>query len=69
METAPIAYVGSQAKGGIRAATAGLHRSHINAGSELHLQSAPQLKAMLDPNPLSKAKDQTCILMDPSQVH
>ena len=49
----PAAYGGSQARGGIRAATAGLHHchSHSHAGSELRLQPPPQLTAMLDPEP------------------
>ena len=34
---APTAYGGSQARGQIRAAAAGLHHSHSNSGSELHL--------------------------------
>ena len=33
----PAAYGNSQARGQIRAAVAGLHRSHSNMGSELHL--------------------------------
>ena len=32
----PVAYGGSQAKGPIRAAAAGLHPSHSNAGSLTH---------------------------------
>ena len=34
---------------GIRAAAAGLHLSHRNAGSESHLQPTPQLTATPDP--------------------
>ena len=34
---APEAYGGFQARGRIRAVAAGLHRSHSNAGSKLHL--------------------------------
>ena len=44
-----VAYRGSQARGLIRAVAASLHQSHSNVGSELHLQSAPQLMAMPDP--------------------
>ena len=33
----PAAYGGSQSRGGIRAAAAGLHHSHSNAGSEPRL--------------------------------
>ena len=43
------AYGSSQARGRIRAVAAGLHHSHVIARSELHLQSTPQLIAMLDP--------------------
>ena len=45
----PMAYGGSQARGPVGAAAAGLHQSHSNAGSELHLRPTPQLTAMLDP--------------------
>ena len=45
----PVAYGGSQARGRIRAVAAGLHQSHSNSGSELHLQPTPQLKATPDP--------------------
>ena len=45
----PTAYGGSQARGLIGAVAADLHQSHSNTGSELHLQPAPQLMAMLDP--------------------
>ena len=34
---APAAYGSSQARGGIRAAAAGLHHSHSNTGSEPRL--------------------------------
>ena len=44
-----VAYEGSQAMGGIRAAGAGLYHSHSNAGSKPHLQPIPQLTATLDP--------------------
>jgi len=47
--------------GQIRAIAASLHHSHSNARSEL--------KATSDLNLLSKARDQTRILMDPSLVH
>ena len=39
----------SQARGQIGAAAAGLHHSHSNEGSELHLLYTPQLMEMLDP--------------------
>ena len=33
----------------IGATAAGLHHSHSNVGSELHLRATPQLTVMLDP--------------------
>ena len=62
---APTAHRGSQARGPIRAVAAGLRHSHSHAGSEPHLQPTPQLTAT--PDPLSEARDRTCILMDASQ--
>ena len=41
----PAAYGGSQARGRIRPVAAGLHHSHSNTGSELHLWPTPQLTA------------------------
>jgi len=38
----------SLSRGRIVAAAAGLHHSHSNAGSELHLQPTPQLTATPD---------------------
>ena len=46
---APDAYGGSQARGRIRAAAAGLCQRHSNARSEPRLQSTPQLTATPDP--------------------
>ena len=46
---APEAYGGSQARGLTGAVAAGLHQSHSNMGSELHLQPTPQLTAAPDP--------------------
>ena len=48
------AYGGSQARGLIEATAAGLHHSHSNVGSELHLPSTPQLMAMPDPEPTER---------------
>ena len=45
----PAACGGSQARGQIGDAAAGLHQNHSNTGSELLLQPTPQLKVMLDP--------------------
>ena len=44
-----VAYGRSQARGQIRVPPAGLHHSHSNVGSELHLKPIPQLMAMPDP--------------------
>ena len=44
-----VAYGESPARGQIRAVASGLHHSHSNAGSELHLRPPPQLMAMPDP--------------------
>ena len=46
---APETYGGSQARGQIRAAAAGLRQSHSNAGSEPSLQPTSQLTATPDP--------------------
>ena len=43
------AYGGSQARGWIRAAAAGLHHGHSKARSELCLRPTLQVRAMLDP--------------------
>ena len=64
-----VAYGSSQPRGWIEAVAAGLHHSHSNARSkpvcDLHHNSW-QHQIL---NPLSEARDQTCILMDVSQVH
>ena len=46
---APTAYGGSQARGQVRSTAAGLHHSHSNAGSKLHLPPTPQLMTTPDP--------------------
>ena len=66
---APAACGSSQARGQIGAVTDSLHYSHGNAESELCVKPTPQLMASRILNLLSKAKDQTCILMDTSGVH
>ena len=62
------AYGNSQARGQIEAAGAGLHHSHSNMDSALHLRPTPQLTTKPDPSPLSEARDQTQILMDTGWV-
>ena len=66
--TASAAYGGSQARGWIRAAAAGLRCSHQDAGSQLRLRPTPQLMATPGHNPLSGSRDHTEILMDTSRV-
>ena len=44
----PAVFGGSQARGQIIAAAAGLYHSHSNARSEPNMQPAPQLVAPLD---------------------
>ena len=65
----PVAYGGSQARGLIEAVAASLHQSHSKTRSELRLRlyhSSQQCQIL---NPLSEARDWTCILMVPSQIH
>ena len=45
----PEAYGGSQVRDPTGAVATGLPHSHSNEGSELHLQSTPQLTATPDP--------------------
>ena len=61
--TTPTAYGSCQARGRIGAIAASLYHSHSNMESKPCLQPTPQLTEM-PLNPLSKAKDWTCILMD-----
>ena len=68
----PIAYGSSQARGGIGAVAAttamatqdpsgiSLHHSHSNSGSKPRLRPTPHWIL----NPLSKARNRTCFLMD-----
>ena len=51
-----VAYGDSQARGQIGAMAAGLHHSHSNTGSELHLRYTPQLMAMPDPSPTEQGQ-------------
>ena len=55
---APTAHGSSQTSGWLRATAASLHHSHSNAWSE-------QRQIL---NPMSKARDWTCVLMDTSWV-
>ena len=64
-----VAYGGSQPRVRIGAVATGLCLSYRKARSELHLQTTPQLMARWVLNPLSEAKDQTCVSMDASQIH
>ena len=64
----PTAYGGSQATGWIKAVASGLRNSHSNARSELHLWPTPQLTASQILNPLSEARDWTCVLTGASQI-
>ena len=63
-----MAYGGSQARDQIGAVATGLYHSHSNSGSEPRLRSTPQFRAMQILNPLSEARDRTCVLMDASQI-
>ena len=58
----------SQTRGQIRATAAGLHHSHSDVGSKLHLLPTPQLTATPDPRPTEQGQDRTCILMDTSRI-
>ena len=69
LRAAPVAYRDSQARGQIGALAVGLHTviltpdlSHV---CDLH-HSSQQHRIL---NPLSEARDQTCVLMDASQIH
>ena len=64
---APMAYGGSQARGWIWAVAAGLRYSHSNTGSQPCLWTRSQLNAGSF-NPMSKTRDQTCVLMVTSQI-
>ena len=63
----PATYVGSQARGPTGAASVSLHHSHSNARPSMSATYTDRGKA--GPfNPLSKARDRTCILMDTSRI-
>ena len=62
-------YGGSQASGRIRGAAADLHDSHSHSNSDLSCICDPHHSSQqCQFNPVSKAKDQTCNLMDTSQI-
>ena len=63
----PAACGSSRIRGLIRAAAASLHHSHSNARDKPRLLTSSWQHQIL--NPLSKARDWTCILMDTSGVH
>ena len=63
-----VIYGGSQARGQIGATAAGLRHSHSNAGPEPRLQPTPHSWQSWILNPLSKARDRTRNIMDPSQI-
>ena len=65
---APGAYRGSHARDLIGAVDAGPHHNYSKAGSEPHLWPTPQLTATPILNPLSQAREQTRILLVPSQI-
>ena len=62
----PAAHGCSQARGPIGATAADLHHSHSNTGSEPLHHSSWQCLTL---NPLSKARDQTCVFTDASQIN
>ena len=64
-----MAYGGSQARGQIGAVAASLHHSHSNRGSKPRLRLHHSSRQCQILNPLSKARDQTFVLMDASQIH
>ena len=62
------AYGSSQERGQMGATAASLHHSHGNTRSEPHLDLHHSSQQHRIPDPLSKARDQTSILMDTSQI-
>ena len=65
---APVAYGSSQTRGWNGATAASLCHSHSNTRSKPHLWPTPQLWQQWILNPLSEARDWTCILLDTSWV-
>ena len=60
----PETYGNFQARRQIGAGASVICHSHHNTRSKVHLQPTLQLVAILDPNPLGKAKDHTSILTE-----
>ena len=52
----PMPYGGSQARGPVGAAAAGLYHGHNNARSKPCLRPTPQLMAMPDPSPTERGQ-------------
>ena len=61
----PLAYGGSQARGWVADVAAGLHHSHSD---RIQAASVTYTPAHGNTGSLSKARDQTCIIMDASQI-
>ena len=64
-----MAYGSSQARGSNQSKAASLRHSHSSMGSKLCCDLHHSSRQHWIPNALSKARDPTRILMDPSQVH
>ena len=68
---APTAYRGSWPRDRIGATAAGLSHSYSHSNVRfrlrLHLHHSSQQRRIL--NPLREARDQTCVLVDASQIH
>ena len=64
-----MTYWSSQASGQIRAVVAGLHHSHSNKGSKLHLWPTSQLVATPDPWPTVQDQGSNPYPQDTSQLH
>ena len=56
LRATPAAFGSSLARGQIGATAAGLHHSHSNMGSKLHLWSTSQLMEMPDPQPWARPR-------------
>ena len=64
----PAAHGGSQDRGWMETVATGLH-SHSNSGSEPRLRPTPSSQQHQILNPLSKARDSTCIFVDTNGIH